>query len=79
MKITIEKDDGSKEVFQGVTDYALNVRQWRPVLVKDKPTEILVSHSFCHDTGGLRELVKEMRQAVIDLQRALDKRQDAGP
>lgn len=72
MKITVEKDDGTKQVFQGVMDYALVVRQWIPVMVQEQPREIPVTASFSHHSGGLRELLKEMRQAEVDLQRALD-------
>lgn len=85
MKITIEKDDGKREVFQDVTDYALVVRQWVPVVVDEQAARILRTCSFSHDTGGLREVLKEMRQAVPELDRLIAQRQeqaqrqDAGP
>lgn len=75
MRITIEKDDGSEQVFQDVTDYAINVRQWIPGLRNETPTSILAIRSFSHTSskGGLREVIKEMRQSILEMQRLLEK------
>jgi len=60
--ITIERD-GVEEVFQYVTDYCVTVRQLVPDAVKAAEVR-----SVSHNGGALREIVKEVREVLVELE-----------
>ncbi len=69
MKLTIEKDNGEVEVFQNITDLYVAYRQEAKVVgIADNFVNI-ISNTRSHSWGGnLRELLKELRQSLDELQ-----------
>jgi len=67
MKLTIEHDDGKTEVFQDITDLYIATRQTKPMSGRGGLafTWETTSHSW---GGNLRELLKEVRQSVVELE-----------
>lgn len=80
MKITIEKDNGTKEVFQNVTDLYLAVRQKEPVFAyKDMNQVDSIVQVRSYSWGeNLRELVKELQQSLVELQDFLREKRNGG-
>lgn len=69
MKITIEKDDKSKEVFDNVTDAYIAVRQLKPMISEDNKNTAFLPETRSYSWGdNVRELVKEIQQSIIELQ-----------
>lgn len=71
MKITIEHDDGKKETFQSVTDAYLAIRQLQPMQEKKKDIALLPETRSYSWGVNLRELVKEVRQSLEELNEIL--------
>lgn len=70
MRLTLERDDGRKEVFQDVVDLYLAVRQLEPVTTKG----VIERHPRCYGKSygsNVRELVKELRQGLVELEEHL--------
>lgn len=68
MKISIEKDDGTVEVFERVTDLYVVVRRNDLVGTPGKKIQyvpVTTSHSW---GSNVRELVKEVQQSLVELQ-----------
>lgn len=68
MRIIIEHDDGrDNEIFDNVTDLFVAVRQIITGTVQDKPA--FVNETRSHSWGPhVRELTKEVQQALVELQ-----------
>lgn len=77
MKITVQHDDGKVEVFQNITDAYLCVRQLDPVKPRDGDIAMLPQTRGYSWGGNVRELVKEITQAIVELQELL-RRASAG-
>lgn len=73
MKITIEHDDGKKEVYQYVTDAYLAVRQLEPMQSKQGQPAVLPETRSYSWGANLRELVKEVRQSIFEMEDTLKK------
>lgn len=69
MKLTLEKDDGTTEVFQEITDLYVIVRQAEPVYyaAAGPPQSLITIKSFSWGSN-IRELVKELQQSLLELQ-----------
>jgi hypothetical protein len=70
VKITVTKDDGTEIVFQHVTDCYVAVRQLKTVEKDGTPYLSPEMHSFSWGPN-IRELVKELSQATVELQEYL--------
>jgi hypothetical protein len=68
MKITVEHDDGKVEVFQEVTDAYVAVRQYTPTMNKQNDIALLPETKSYSWGSNVRELLKELRQSVVELQ-----------
>lgn len=69
MKLTVELDDGTTEVYQNLTDLYVSYRYTD--LVAEKGADHLVRVQFSRSRswgGNLRELVKEVAQSLVELQ-----------
>lgn len=77
MKITIDLDDGKKQVFQNVTDAYLAVRQLEPMQNKKGKSALLPETRSFSWGANLRELVKEIRQSIVELDDVLKGIQNA--
>lgn len=67
MKLTLEHDDGKVEIFQQVSDAFVSVRQRRPSSAGDGVVTYLVETRSFSWGSDLRELAKELRQALIEI------------
>lgn len=68
MKLTIEKDDGTEEVHQNVTDYYLAVRKLEPMMDSSNELALLPeTRSFSYGSN-LREVAKEVAQSLVEIQ-----------
>ena len=67
MKITVEKDDGTIEVFQNITDGYLAIRYTNKVMYDNDLVHITQSSSYSWGSN-IRELVKELQQSLVELQ-----------
>lgn len=79
MKITVEADDGTAEVYQNVTDALVVYRSTTPVKTRDGHVAPLPETRSRSWGGELRELVKEAAQALDELRVILRERQRADP
>jgi len=69
MKIVITMDDKTEKVYQNITDYYVCVRQLEPMQgKKGKMAMLPETKSFSHSTGKIRELLKEIRQSIEEIQ-----------
>lgn len=70
MKIIVEHDDGQREIFQDVTDAFLAARQYKPMAARENaPNLVMVPDVRSWSWGAnIRELLKELRQAVVELE-----------
>jgi hypothetical protein len=70
MKITVEDDDDKVTEYRNVTDIYFAIRQLEPMVAKDEEKLAVLpeTRSFSLTSGHLRELVKEMRQSIIELE-----------
>jgi hypothetical protein len=71
MKITIEEDDGKETVHQGVTDIYVALRKMEPVMSREGQFSMLPETRSWSIGGNLRELVKELRQSLLELEDTL--------
>jgi hypothetical protein len=69
MKITIEEDDGKGTVHQHVTDFYIAVRKMEPMQDGNGKMAVLPETRSWSIGPNLRELVKELRQSLIELER----------
>lgn len=74
MKITILKDDGEEIVFQEVIDALISVRQIVPISSEDGTLMQSVQCRSQSWGANPREIIKEMRQSIYEMQRILDGR-----
>lgn len=74
MKVTIEHDDGKTEEFRNVSDAFLAVRQYEPMARRNGDTALLPETRSYSWGPNVRETLKEIRQAAIELQRMIDLR-----
>jgi len=68
MRLTIEKDDGTTEVFQNILDLYVVVRREEKALFEADKLGLYIkttSHSY---GSNVRELVKEVSQSLVELQ-----------
>lgn len=78
MKIVVELDSGKTETYNNVTDAYVCVRQLEPVYT-DKDQKIISKMAFLPETrsyswgANARELVKEIRQSLEELQNFLNR------
>lgn len=78
MKITIEHDDGTTEVFQRVVDAYVAVRLEEHKLFEADKLGLFIkttSHSW---GSNVRELVKELQQSLVELQDFLREQRHGG-
>jgi hypothetical protein len=78
MRVIIEKDDGTQEVFQRACDVYIAVRQEEHKLFESDKLGLFIkttSHSY---GSNIRELVKELQQSLVELQDYLRKN-NGGP
>jgi transcriptional regulator with AAA-type ATPase domain len=68
MRIIIEHDDGKRETFQDVTDAFLAARQLRPMQGEEGDLALLPHLQSWSWGNNVRELLKELRQAVVELE-----------
>ena len=68
MKIIVEHDDGKREVYQDVTDAFLAARQLKPMQGKVGDFVLLPDVRSWSWGSNVRELLKELRQAVVELE-----------
>ena len=69
MTITVEDDDGKTQVFQHVTDAYLCVRQLEPMQQHNGNRMAMLPETRSFSWGSnVRELVKEIRQSLDELQ-----------
>ncbi len=68
MKITVEIEEGQTEVYPDVLDFFICVRQSHSVADKERIGFEIRTMGRSHHTGGLRELIKETRQSLIDME-----------
>ena len=77
LKITIERknenDEDIVEVFQDVTDYYVAVRQLHHFEAGDGLAGEYQTRSYSCQGGGLREVVKELRQSLVELDLRMSK------
>jgi transcriptional regulator with PAS, ATPase and Fis domain len=72
MKITIEHNDGKETVFEQATDLYVCVRLLESAQEEDgRPLVLPETRSFSWG-GNVRELVKELRQSVVELEHFLN-------
>lgn len=79
MKITIEKDDDTTEVFQNISDLYIAFRQ-RDIKYEKESKRLLENatvRSFSWGTN-VRELIKELQQSLVELQDFLRRTRDGG-
>lgn len=76
MKITIEQDDGEKQVFEKVTDAYLAFRSLTDIATKNKKLGVEVTTRSYSWGNNLRDIVKEIHQSEIELQQLLTKQND---
>jgi len=72
VKITVTKDNGEEDIFDGVSDYYLAVRCPVP-LTKDKKIFQEIQTRSYSSGSNLRDIIKELRQSTIELQDYFDK------
>jgi hypothetical protein len=78
MRLTIEKDDGTTEVFQNILDLYVVVRREEKVLFETDKLGLYLkttSHSY---GSNVRELVKEVQQSLVELQDFLREQRNGG-
>ncbi len=70
MRVVIEKDDGTQQVFKGVTDYLFVVRQLEPLQKKDSKGMAFLpeTRGYSFNSGNMREIVKESNQCIGEMQ-----------
>lgn len=69
MKITIERDDDTTEVFQDISDLYIAFRQQRRVSTEQFPVLTTITEVKSFSWGAnIRELVKELQQSLTELQ-----------
>lgn len=74
MKITVLRDDGTEVIFQDVIDAFVSVRQIIPISKFDGALMQTVQNKSESWGANPRETVKEVRQAVYEMQKILDDR-----
>ena len=80
MKIIIEHDNGTRETFQDVTDAFLAARQYKPMAMREeRPGLVMVPDVRSWSWGAnIRELLKELRQSVVELESILKEKSNGG-
>lgn len=73
MKIIIKKDDGTEEIFDRVSDAYLAVRQSQPMADREKRPGFEVLTKSYSWGPNLREIVKELHQSEIEIQKIINK------
>jgi hypothetical protein len=70
MKITVEKDDGTVQTFDEVTDAYLSLRQAHPMMGDKGMAVELQTRSYSWGSN-LREIAKELAQSLVEIQSIL--------
>jgi hypothetical protein len=76
VKITVEHDNGKVEVFQDIADAFLAANQVRHVEADGEI--VLMQDMRSWSWGNVRVLLKELRQAVVELEDILRERSRGG-
>ena len=80
MRVTVQHDNGKEEVFQHITDLYICYRQTQSMTDGDAQYMSLVPVMRSHSWGaGIRELVKELQQSLVELQDFLRELRNGGP
>lgn len=67
MKITIE-DGEDKQVFDGVLDYYIAVRQLAPLMTKKGEMAQEIQTKSYSKGSSVRDILKELRQSIVELE-----------
>lgn len=78
MIVTIKHDDGKTESFRDVTDCYIAVRQLKPMQDKNATLAVLPEARSWSWGANLRELLKELRQSVVEIEDVLKGLQRGG-
>jgi hypothetical protein len=70
MKITIEKDDNTSQVFEDITDAYLSIRRAEPMM-SDKGMAVELQTRSYSWGSNLREIAKELSQSLVEIQSIL--------
>lgn len=66
MKLIVERDDGTQQIFQDAIDAYLIVHQ---KIAQEMDGQIVfVTQTSSHSWGNLREIAKELHQSEIEIQ-----------
>lgn len=70
MKITIEFDDNSQQVFNNISDAYMAMRYPEPGMMNSDGDiiQIVNTKSYSWDGGDFREILKELRQSLLELE-----------
>lgn len=71
MKITIEHDNSTKDIFQDVTDCYLAIRQVTKAMNEKKETAKIIETRSYSWGQNLRDIAKELYQSWVEIQETL--------
>jgi len=79
MKLIVEKDNGEREVFQNITDLYIAARYPKPLAHEEfglHANIVTTSHSWA--SGNFRDVVKEVRQSLVELEDHFREKRNGG-